>query len=185
MNQPADILLYSILALGLMIALISDLRVQRIPNLLTFPLMAAGLGVHLGTQGLGGLAFSAEGLGLGIAFFLIPYLMGGMGAGDAKLMGAVGALLGPKGVFIAALFTAAAGGIYALVLLFLKSAYARGMVTRSATTLKTFALTGQFITIPAPEDEERKKPRLCYGVAIATGTFLYMALKWSGHLWIQ
>ena len=185
MNQTADIFIYIILGTSLVIAVVSDLRVQRIPNLLTFSLVAAGLGVHFGTQGFSGLAFSAEGLGLGIALFLLPYLMGGMGAGDAKLMGAVGAILGPKGVFIAALFTAAVGGIYALVLLFLNSAYARGMVTRSATTLKTFALTGQFIAIPAPEDEERKKPRLCYGVAIAAGTFFYMILKWSGHLWIR
>ncbi|MEJ2070992.1 MAG: prepilin peptidase [Syntrophobacterales bacterium] len=183
MNQTADILLCIILGMGLCIAVLSDLRFKRIPNLLTYPLMAAALAVHFITHGLGGLAFGAEGLGLGIALFLLPYLMGGMGAGDAKLMGAAGAVLGPKGVFIAALFTAAIGGVYAMVLLVLDRRYSRGMITRSATTLKTFAFTGQSMPIPPQEKEER--PKLCYGIAIATGTFLYLLLTWSGLLWIH
>ena len=153
MTQPVHIFLNIILGLCLVIAVTTDLRVQRIPNLLTYPLMAVALGSHFLGHGLNGLTFGAEGLGLGIGLFLLPYFMGGMGAGDAKLMGAAGAVLGPKGVFIAALFTAAVGGVYALVLLVLNRRYSRGMIARSATTLKTFAFTGQFIPIPASEKE--------------------------------
>jgi prepilin peptidase CpaA len=106
---------------------------------------------------------------VGIAILLPFYLLGGMGAGDAKLLGAVGGLLGPKGVFLAFLFTALVGGIYALVLLayhgFLKKAF-----LRYGIMLKTFFLTGNFIYIPPPERE--RKPKLWYGLAIALGTFL-------------
>jgi prepilin peptidase CpaA len=163
-------------------AAIIDLRFQKIPNLLTYPTMAVALVSHFVTNGLDGLLFSAGGLALGIAVFILPFLMGGMGAGDAKLMGAVGAMLGPRDVFIAFLFTAIVGGVYALIILVINLQHSRGFIARQVTTLKTFVFTGCFIPIPGPEDE--KKPRLCYGVAIAVGTFLYMFLELSGHEFI-
>jgi prepilin peptidase CpaA len=101
----------------LLLAAIYDHRSQRIPNLLTYPTMVIGLAYHCLTSGLDGLLLSAGGLALGIGIFILPYLMGGMGAGDAKLMGAVGSILGPRGVFIAFLFTSLVGGIYVLLVL--------------------------------------------------------------------
>jgi prepilin peptidase CpaA len=166
----------------LIVAVVSDLRFQKIPNLLTFPTMAVAIVCHVVTNGLDGLLFSAGGLALGIAIFILPFLMGGMGAGDAKLMGAVGAILGLRGVFIAFLFTAIVGGVYALIILLINRQYSKGFITRHATTVKTFVLTRCFIPIPGTEEE--KKPRLCYGVAIALGTFFYMFLELSGHEFI-
>lgn len=177
-----DILLIICLFSVLIVAAVSDLRFQKIPNYLTYPAMFIALAYHGVTNGLEGLLFSAGGLALGIAIFILPYLMGGMGAGDAKLMGAVGAMLGPRGVFIAFLFTAIVGGVYALIILLINRQYSKEFITRHATTVKTFVLTRCFIPIPGAEDE--KKPRLCYGVAIALGTFLYMFLELSGHEFI-
>jgi prepilin peptidase CpaA len=144
--------------------------------------MIIALGYHLLTNGLTGTLFSAAGLGLGIAIFIVPYLMGGMGAGDVKLMGAVGAVLGPKGVFMAFLFTGIVGGVYALIFLLVNHHYSKGFITRHATTMKTFVVTGQFI--PIPGKDERKKPKLRYAIAIGLGTFIYMFLSLSGHMWI-
>jgi prepilin peptidase CpaA len=157
-----------------------DLRVQKIPNLLTYPTMGVALAYHFMRSGLDGALFSAGGLALGIAILIVPYLMGGMGAGDTKLLGAVGAMLGAKGVFVTFLFTALVGGVYALIVLLIDRQYSRGFITRHATTAKTFLFTGQFI--PIPDKAEKKKPRLCYGVAIALGTFIYMFLELSGHM---
>ena len=98
-------------------AAITDIRSQRIPNVLTFSTMAFALFCHAEGGGLQGFLFSLAGVAIGIALFILPYLMGGMGAGDVKLLGAVGAVLGPWGVFEAALCTALIGGVYALVLL--------------------------------------------------------------------
>ena len=166
----------------LVVALIQDLRYQRIPNMLTFPAMAVALAYHFIMHGLNGALFSAGGLALGIAILIVPYLMGGMGAGDAKLMGAVGAVVGAKGVFVAFLFIAIVGGVYAMIVLLMNRQYAKGFIARHATTAKTLVFTGQFI--PIPDNAEKKKPKLCYGVAIALGTFIYMFLELSGHMWI-
>jgi prepilin peptidase CpaA len=163
----------------LIIAAVIDIRVRKIPNLLTFPAMVAGLFYHSVANSWHGLIFSAEGLGLGIGLFLIPYMMGGMGAGDAKLMGAIGAIVGPKGVLTAALFTAVAGGIYALVVLLFNMQYFKGFIERNAIMMKTFAYTRNLIPIPA--DKSEKKPRLCYGVAIAIGTFSYVLMDFYGY----
>jgi prepilin peptidase CpaA len=100
--------------------------------------------------------------------------MGGMGAGDAKLMGCVGALLGPKGALIAFLSTAIVGGIYALVILTFHG-YLKETAKRYGTMLKTFILTKELVYI-APAKSE-KKSRLCYGVAIALGTLISVAFS--------
>ena len=172
-------LLIIFLLIVLVVAAIIDVRVRKIPNLLTYQTMVVALSYHCLRNGLDGLVFSAGGLVLGTVFFILPYLMGGMGAGDAKLMGAVGATLGPYGVFVACLSTAIVGGLYSLLTLLNNRQYSRGLIARSAMTLKTFAVTKQFIPIPAPEDEE--KPQLCYGLAIAIGTSLYILMELSGY----
>jgi prepilin peptidase CpaA len=179
MNLSPDVFLIIFLSAILVVAAVQDLRFQKIPNLFTYPTMAIGLACHGMINGLDGLLFSAGGLALGIGIFILPYLMGGMGAGDAKLMGAAGAVLGLKGVFIAILFTALVGGVYALIILFISRRYFKGFFARYALTLKSFVFTGQFIPIPAAEGE--KEPRLCYGVAIASGTLLYIFLDALGY----
>jgi len=171
--------LTTFLSVILVVAAIIDIRVQKIPNIVTFPAMILGLIYYGMTTGWNGLLFSVQGLGLGIAIFFIPYLMGGMGAGDAKLMGAIGAITGPKGVFIAFLYTAIAGGFYALIILLFNIKYLKDFIKRSSITIKSFVLTKQFIPIPA--DETERKPKLCYGVAIAIGTFSYVLLEYYGY----
>jgi len=141
--------------------------------------MFLGLVYYGITNGWNGLLFSLEGLLLGVGMLIVPYLMGGMGAGDAKLMGAIGAMIGPKGVFIAFLYTAIAGGVYALILLMFNMEYFKDFMKRSSITIKSFALTRQFIPVPA--EKSGKKPKLCYGVAIAVGTFSYVLLEYYGY----
>ena len=178
MSGGVDIYSAIFLSGVLIVAAANDLRFQKIPNLLTYPAMAVALVYHFMMNGLDGLLFSTAGLALGIAILIIPYLMGGMGAGDAKLMGAVGAILGAGGVFIAFLFTAITGGVYALIVVLTKRQHFKGFFTRQAATLKTFIFTKQFIPIPGEQNE--KKPKLCYGIAIAIGTLFSVFLEFSG-----
>ena len=94
-------------------------------------------------------------------------------------MGAVGAILGSKSVFVAFLLTALVGGIYAIIIILLNQKQFKGFFKKQLITLQLFILTRKFI--PDPVEENNKKPKLCYGVAIALGTFIYMGLDLSGH----
>jgi prepilin peptidase CpaA len=167
------------LGLVLTAAAAIDLRTQRIPNILTLPSILIALGYYAISNGATGLLFSLGGLAAGIGLLMLPYLMGGMGAGDAKLMGAVGAFVGAQGVFIAFLFTAVAGGIYALLLLVAKRRQFNGFLRSQLETLKTYILLRQYIPDAIPEKKHR--PRLCYGLAIALGSITYIALNLTGH----
>jgi len=100
MDYPISLLLIA----AMVTAVFTDLRAQKIPNILTFPLMLYGLAYHAITSGFSGLSFSFFGILAGIGIFIIPYILGGMGAGDAKLMGGAGALIGAKGAFISGIF---------------------------------------------------------------------------------
>ena len=156
------------------IAAIYDLRFHKIPNWLTFPTMAAGIAFYTYMKGTKGLIFSVEGLLLGMAFFIVFYVCAGMGAGDVKLMGAIGSMLGPEGVFTAFLGTALVGSIYAIILLKLHGRL-KETVKRYGEILKGFLFTWKFIYLP-PE-EGTKLPVLSYGIAIAIGTLFSIIMK--------
>ena len=159
---------YSLMII-LITAAIIDIRSRRIPNWLTFSTSIIAIIYYTWTKGLEGLFFSFKGLLVGIAVLIIPYLMGGMGAGDIKLMGAIGGFLGSKSVFIAFLCSAIIGGFYAFIILALNG-HIKRTLQRYGTMLKAFLLTHKFIYINPFLHEN--KPRLCYGVAIALGTII-------------
>lgn len=164
------------LSVILIIASISDLRFHKIPNWLTFSTIGAGIIYHTYMKSYKGFLFSIKGVFVGIALLLLFYILGGTGAGDVKLMGAVGGLLGAFGVFKAFLFAALIGGIYAIVLLALHRGDLnfKNKVKRYGTMLKTFFFTQRLIYIPPENKGER--PLLCYGVVIALGTLISIAI---------
>jgi len=164
-----------ILIIGMATAAFIDLKIGKIPNLITLPMSLAGLIWHGYLNGIAGFGFSIAGLLLGIAIFIIPYIMGGMGAGDVKLLGAAGAILGVKGVTLTAVLSILIGFIYAAVLLFCHPEYFGSMLRRFWAMIKTLILTGQLIFIPPPVD--RKQPKLKYAVPIALGSLVCVYLK--------
>lgn len=93
---------------------VGDVRTRRIPNYLTLIIALSGFGYQVGTSGWLGAAHSLLGLGLGFCFLIIPYFMGGIGAGDVKALAALGAWLGPWQTFCLFFYMAMAGGLLAL-----------------------------------------------------------------------
>jgi prepilin peptidase CpaA len=132
--------------------------------------MGVALIYHCTTGGLYGLYTSVIGLILGTAIFAIPYMMGGMGAGDAKLMGVVGAILGPKMLIVSSVFVAIIGGIYALFIFSINYKYTQNLINRIFFTAKHYILTKKLIFVDS--NYEYKKPKLCYAIPIAFGTLI-------------
>jgi prepilin peptidase CpaA len=167
------------LSLILVVSAVIDLRTQKIPNLITYPTMVIALTYHTIFDGGNGFLFSFSGLCVGIGLLLLPYLMGGMGAGDTKLMGTVGGIIGAKGVFYAFLCSAVVGGIYALALILIYRDNFRNFFKKQIAALWNFILTRKYI--PDPIQNGQTRPRLCYGLAIALGTGLHIFLNQTGY----
>ncbi|ABK17180.1 A24 family peptidase [Syntrophobacter fumaroxidans] len=172
-------ILGGLLCVVLIVVAVEDMRKHRIRNVYTFPMVAVGLSFHALSGGLEGLVFSLKGLGLGIVFLIFPYLLGIMGAGDVKLMGAVGSILGSRGVFAAFLLTCVAGGVLAVILMVLNSKHTMKRLSAAWAAARRLPAEGRASGVPPGGD--LKRPGLAYGAAIATGTIAFMALEWLGY----
>ena len=94
MSRP-DLFASGIIAVVALIVAAIDLRRRRIPNVVTAPLVVAGLSYAVLTGGASGFSVGALGALTGFAILLPLYVVGGMGAGDVKLLTGFGAWLGP------------------------------------------------------------------------------------------
>ena len=157
------------------IAAVIDIRTRRIPNLLTFGGAAVALVYNLWMGGVQGLAHGAGGWAVGIALFLPMFLIGGMGAGDVKLLGAVGACLGPLGALWSGFFSVMAGGVMALAV-GLRHGYL-GKAFRNLWGLLGYWRAVGIRPQPGLTVQDAAGPRLAYGVAIAAGTVIAVWLK--------
>jgi len=113
-SWPRDPVIFFVSSLLFLICA-TDTFFTKIPNLANLTMVLAGLIYHYHATGPAGLLLAFEGLALGLALLLVPYLLGGMGAGDVKALAALGAVLGPGAVFQVFLFMSCAGGILALL----------------------------------------------------------------------
>ena len=165
-----------VLATVLGLALWHDIASRRIPNWL--------IGVGL-VGGLGGSVLIPNGLGLGSSLLgalagfavLIPlYLLRAMGAGDVKLMAAVGAFLGPIPVLGAALLTFVVGGVLSLTAAI--GSRSLGRVLNNLRLMGMVALIGRSSGITVRDVQTTG--RLPYALAIAVGTGLQLWLATQG-----
>ena len=97
-----------------LVAAATDLKSRRIPNWLTVPLAVTGLVAALGREGLPGLGWAAAGCGLLALPYILLFALGNGGAGDAKMMGAVGAWLGLHAGIVVLVAVCLTGGVLAL-----------------------------------------------------------------------
>ena len=136
---------------------IYDLKLRKIPNWLTFGGLAIVTLLNVFSLGWYGFTNSLLGFTAGILLLLIPYIAGGMGAGDVKLLGTLGAITGYKGITLIFFYTAISGLIIAIIWLFF-----------NPNRLKFLITTGQILPVVD------KKQKIPYGIAILMGTILYI-----------
>jgi prepilin peptidase CpaA len=155
---------------------IYDYRSQRVPNWLTLPGILLGVGFNTFRAHTAGLWVSIQGLGLALAIYGLLYLLRALGAGDVKLMAAVGAVVGPAHWLRIFILTALCGGVVALVLIVVRGRF-RHTLSNAGLVLASLG-RGRAPHRASPELDVRSTAgmRLPHAVMIACGTFLYVLL---------
>jgi len=175
---------WAVLAAVLVAAAVFDLRRGTVYNWLTYPAIAAGLalgaieGAAAGDT-LDGLLNHVLGLGFAFGVLFVAYLLGGMGGGDVKLMGAVGALVGWPAALHAVFYSFVVGAAVGLI-----GAVWRG---RLWAALRRLWMAIRILPLPTTTlDEATGTPahRVPFGFAVCVGTLWYLAETiLGGSLW--
>jgi prepilin peptidase CpaA len=160
-------------------AAVYDVRYRRIPNWLTLAGILAGVALNgFLDQGRPGLFVSSL-LGLAVAFgvYFVLYALRAMGAGDVKMMVAVGAIVGWRDWFGIFIITAIIGGIMALILVAM-----RGRVKKTLWNVAFILseLKGGRPAYMRREELDVKNPKalgLPHGAVIAVGTVFFLAVS--------
>lgn len=153
-------------------AAVWDLRCRRIPNLLTLPFLVGGLAFNIWAQGFSGAALSLGGAAVATLPFVLLYLYAGGGAGDAKLMAAVGAWLCLAQSVVVLLAVVVMGAILGLA----QAAWQRQFATVTArvgniarSSFGMLSMGQRPMLSPIGDAQSLQMP---YGVSIFTGVAL-------------
>jgi prepilin peptidase CpaA len=149
------------------VACLYDVSTSRIPNKLTFPTAALAILYHALAPSGAGLSHAALGLLVGLLVFLPLFALGAMGAGDVKLMAAVGAWIGATSIIYVALYGSIAGGVFAVIVA-LRRRYFKQALTNVKMLLTYWWVEG-VKPFPALTLESKESLRLPYALAIAAG----------------
>ena len=151
----------------LIVAAVIDGYKLKVPNWLTFPMIASGWVVSTMSFGWEGLGWSLAGTAVGLALLLPAYAVGGMGAGDVKLLAGVGAWVGGTTTMYAFCASAIIGGVIALLMVLYRGAWHKHY-------LQFWTIWTEMVTIRDPEQlsviaAQRKGSMLLlpYGIPIA------------------
>jgi prepilin peptidase CpaA len=174
-NLPAPGLQVVLVAVVLL-AGIYDVRSRRIPNWVSLSGIILGIGLNSFLyRGMPGLTLSLKGLSLAFGVYLVLYALHAMGAGDVKLMAAVGSVVGWRdwlGIF---LITALIGGILALIVVLLRKRFRKtvvnvGYILGEMAHARAAHLSREELDVRSPYSMG-----LPHGAVIALGTVFFLA----------
>ncbi|MCC6681603.1 MAG: prepilin peptidase [Phycisphaeraceae bacterium] len=175
-----------VVAAACLIAAASDVRCHRIPNVLTGTMFLAGLVFASNVGGWAGLADALVGALVTMLPFVLMFIFVGGGAGDAKLMAAVGAWTGLIGGLLAVIATLVAGGLCAVLTIVIRGQ--RPKVTTNMYLLLTAMCAAVFMrgrggkNCPVPQVQQLHVmpygPAIFLGVCVAGG----VVMRWQGLL---
>lgn len=157
----------------LLICIYTDVKSRKIYNKVIFPSLLFAFTINAFIGGWDSLLHSFLGFLTGLGLLLIPYLMGGMGAGDVKLLALIGALKGVHFVLITSLYMAIVGGIIAIAILLFR----KGAVERFKNIIFFLSARRSGVKVPLLLNKDSLKATYPYGVAIAAGAFISLIGK--------
>ena len=166
-----------LMAVLVLTAAIYDFITRRIPNWLTASGVLVGLGFNLLLYGAMGLR--SAGLGLAIAFgvYFVFYLLRAMGAGDVKLMAALGALVGPAYWFSLFVLSSLLGAVFALILLLSKGQLRKTLWNVGYVISELIRFRAPYLAKPDLDVNSKSAITLPHGVTIACGALLSVLLS--------
>jgi prepilin peptidase CpaA len=183
--SPTDLLPLVAVGLATLAASATDLWKFKVYNILTIPMLASGLVVSTFLGGWGGLASSLLGAGLGFGLLVVFYALGGVGAGDVKLLTAVGAWLGPYLTYQVFVAAALFGGAYAVALLLARAGIV-GLAVELIAAKQTLLSPGSWkrpeSTIEAEVRRPDRRRRLVPFAAMTCLGFFATMAWWSRDL---
>jgi prepilin peptidase CpaA len=161
-------------------AALIDGKSLRVPNWLTFHFLLGALAYAFWAGGSAALVWSLEGAAVGLVCLLPLYAIGGMGAGDVKLMAGLGAWIGPFSAMWAFVSSALVGGLIAVGMM-----VASGELVRHVALIQIIGREILILRNPAllAQRAAERKPTMTllpYGIPIAIGSIAY--LGWAGLL---
>ena len=166
-----------LLVLVVLVAAVYDVRYRRIPNWLSMSGVAAGLGLNAFMyQGWPGLKLSLLGLLVGFGVYFVLYALRAMGAGDVKLMAAVGAIIGWRDWFGTFLITALIGGAMALILVASKRRMKKTLWNLSFIVSELKSGRPAYMGKEELDVRSPKALGLPHGAVIAVGAIFFLAL---------
>jgi len=157
-----------------------DYSERRVPNWLNASLAAAGLIMQGVFFGWPGVVTALLGLLVGLGLLILPWAVHGMGAGDVKLLAAIGAWLGPWLTLLSFAVGGIIGGVVALVMIF-----ATGRAIHAYTNLQTIMskfrrLDTAFSEIGGAKTFGDSSQLLPYGVPLTAGTIGVLLTHYFG-----
>ena len=174
-------------AIGMLLSLIVipaaglDIKTRRIPNWLSLSGLVLGVILNTFLGEWDGLWFSLKGLGLAFAVYFVLYLLRAMGAGDVKLMAAVGAAAGAGNWLGILVLTSVAGAVAGLLLVAFKGRLRKTLGNLGIIITSLGRGRAPYKETPELDVSSDKALRLPHGALIAIGTlgFLAAALRWA------
>lgn len=168
--------LTTILLCGMLgLAVWSDIHEHRIPNWLVIVVLFTGLVAQVSTNGSTGILLALGGLATGLLFFLPFYIRGGMGAGDVKLMGAAGSMLGPLGAIIACALALVAGLVLVIAAVQFRNCVMQYRMSRAADNQPITDAGPNFLVEKDGATRVPYAPAIAAGCGIALWQFGYLS----------
>ncbi|MBU1076459.1 MAG: A24 family peptidase [Spirochaetes bacterium] len=157
------------MVLFLTISGITDILKRKIYNVVTFPVMVMGFALNFYLGGLNALISSLAGFGICTILFFMVYAWGGFGAGDAKLMMALGAIVGLELVFNFILYSVLAGGLMANIVIIKK----RRFIKTWKRVLRFFLFMIPKYRLKSESLSKDESIAIPYGYAVSLGSLTY------------